>query len=103
MSGMIELSGVSKSYGGVPALTDISLRIERGMVHAILGENGAGKSTLMKLLAGVIAPDTGTITIDGIARRFSSPRDAGALGIVLHVPRVVAHASPDGRRQSDAR
>jgi len=82
MSGMIELSGVSKSYGGVPALTDISLRIERGMVHAILGENGAGKSTLMKLLAGVIAPDTGTITIDGIARRFSSPRDAGALGIV---------------------
>ncbi|RUU10120.1 ATP-binding cassette domain-containing protein, partial [Mesorhizobium sp. M7A.T.Ca.TU.009.01.3.2] len=61
----VELKSVSKSYGGVPALTAVDFRCEPGRVHAILGENGAGKSTLMKLLAGVIQPDAGTISIGG--------------------------------------
>ncbi|MBY3307988.1 sugar ABC transporter ATP-binding protein [Rhizobium laguerreae] len=82
MSEMIELSGISKSYDGVPALKDVSLTIERGMVHAILGENGAGKSTLMKLLAGVISHDAGTIKVDGETQQFNSPRDAARLGII---------------------
>jgi ribose transport system ATP-binding protein len=82
MASLVQLANVSKSYGAVPALTDVSLTIDPGIVHAILGENGAGKSTLMKLLAGVIAPDAGTIALDGEAQRFASPRDAAALGIV---------------------
>ena len=82
MAPLIELTSVSKSYGGVPALTDVTLTVEPGAVHAILGENGAGKSTLMKLLAGVISPETGTIAIDGEARHFATPRDAARCGIV---------------------
>ncbi|MBZ9938451.1 sugar ABC transporter ATP-binding protein [Mesorhizobium sp. BR1-1-16] len=82
MTSLVEFSAVSKSYGGIPALTDVSLTIEAGAVHAILGENGAGKSTLMKLLAGVITPNGGTIKVDGIERQFATPRDATALGIV---------------------
>jgi ribose transport system ATP-binding protein len=80
--GYVELKAVSKSYGGVPALTNVDFRCESGRVHAILGENGAGKSTLMKLLAGVIQPDTGTISIGGQTVRFSSPREAAERGTV---------------------
>ena len=82
MAPLVELTSVSKSYAGIPALTDVSLAVEPGAVHAILGENGAGKSTLMKLLAGVIAPESGTIAIDGTVRRFATPREAAACGIV---------------------
>ncbi len=82
MAPLVELTSVSKTYGGVPALTDVSLTVEPGVVHAILGENGAGKSTLMKLLAGVIAPESGTIAVDGAPQRFATPRDAARFGIV---------------------
>src|ERR1700722_13136343 len=82
MASLVQLTDVSKSYGAVPALADVSLTIDPGIVHAILGENGAGKSTLMKLLAGVIAPDSGTIAVDGAPRQFASPRGAAALGVV---------------------
>ena len=81
-SPLIRLKSVSKSYGGVPALTEADLTCEAGRVHAILGENGAGKSTLMKLLAGVIQPNTGIIEVDGKAASFASPRDAAKQGIV---------------------
>jgi len=79
---LVRLKSVSKSYGGVPALTDVDFHCERGMVHAVLGENGAGKSTLMKLLAGVIQPDSGEIAVSGQMTRFASPRDAARHGIV---------------------
>ncbi len=79
---LIRLKSVSKSYGGVPALTDVDFHCEPGLVHAVLGENGAGKSTLMKLLAGVIQPDSGEIMLCGQAVRFASPRDAAQHGIV---------------------
>ena len=82
MASFVQLMAVSKNYGAVPALADVSLTVEPGAVHAVLGENGAGKSTLMKLLAGVIAPDAGAIHVDGTPRRLASPRDAAALGIV---------------------
>ena len=82
MAPLVQLTDVSKSYGAVPALAEVSLTIDPGIVHAVLGENGAGKTTLMKLLAGVIAPDAGAIAVDSVARRFASPRDAAALGIV---------------------
>jgi ribose transport system ATP-binding protein len=64
-------------------LEDISLHLERGEVHAILGENGAGKSTLMKILSGYLAPTRGTLELDGRAVVFRRPRDAEAQGVVL--------------------
>jgi ribose transport system ATP-binding protein len=82
MPPLIRLAAVSKSYGGVPALTEADLTCDAGLVHAILGENGAGKSTLMKLLAGVIQPNAGTIELDGRPTAFASPRDAARRGIV---------------------
>ncbi len=78
----IVLKSVSKSYGGAPALSDVDFHCEAGLVHAVLGENGAGKSTLMKLLSGVISPDSGEILVDGAPQRFASPRDAAQQGIV---------------------
>ncbi len=81
--GMIELRGVGKSFGGVRALDGVSLAIERGECHALVGENGAGKSTLGRLLAGIHAPDAGEIRIDGRRAAFRSPRDALAAGIAM--------------------
>ncbi|HEY6518389.1 MAG TPA: ATP-binding cassette domain-containing protein, partial [Roseiarcus sp.] len=76
------LSGISKRYGGVRALEDVDFRCARGSIHAVLGENGAGKSTLIKIVAGVVHPDAGTIALDGRAREFSSPSAATAAGVV---------------------
>jgi ribose transport system ATP-binding protein len=81
MGSLLQLSGISKRYYGVQALNAIDLTVERGEIHALLGENGAGKSTLMKILAGVEHPDTGTIHFDGQARRFATYHDAIAVGI----------------------
>lgn len=78
----LRLDGVTKRYGGTTALKDISFSAARGSIHAILGENGAGKSTLMKILAGVVKPDSGTITVDGAPLTMSSPSDALDRGIV---------------------
>jgi ribose transport system ATP-binding protein len=73
---VLEARGICKSFPGVRALHDVSLRLRRGRLLALLGENGAGKSTLMNVLAGVIAPDRGEILVDGRSVRFDSPRDA---------------------------
>lgn len=78
---LIELSQISKHFGGVQALTTVSLRIEPGTIHAIVGENGAGKSTLGKVLSGSLRPDEGEIRLDGGEHRFHTPRDALAAGI----------------------
>jgi ABC-type sugar transport system ATPase subunit len=67
----------------VQALQDVSLSVDRGEVHAVVGENGAGKSTLMKIIAGALQPDAGTIEFEGSAVRFSGPRDASRLGIAI--------------------
>jgi ribose transport system ATP-binding protein len=62
---MISVHNLAKRYGGVVALDDMSLSVARGTIHAVVGENGAGKSTLMKVLAGAVRPDSGTIELDG--------------------------------------
>ena len=79
---LIELSGISKTYGAVRALRDVDFSAFAGTIHAILGENGAGKSTLMKLLSGAAAPSAGDIRVDGRPVRFSGTRDASSRGIV---------------------
>jgi len=79
----VELADISKSFGGVRALDEISLKIGQGSIHALVGENGAGKSTLGKILAGVITPDRGQLLIDGEPVTFHSPREAITRGIVL--------------------
>jgi rhamnose transport system ATP-binding protein len=80
--GDLVVTGVSKRYGGVPALTDVSLTIAAGTVHALVGENGAGKSTLGKIISGVIHPDEGTLSLGGVPLTLRSPREAMAHGIV---------------------
>ena len=79
----IRAVGISKRYGHTHALNDVSLTIEPGQVHALVGENGAGKSTLGKVIAGAIAADAGKIVVDGVERSYRSPRDALADGITI--------------------
>ena len=80
----LDVVGLSKRYpNGVLANDQVSLRVEPGEVHAVLGENGAGKSTLLKMLYGLVEPDAGEIRLDGQARRFRSPADALSAGIGL--------------------
>ena len=62
---VLDVAGVEKAFAGVQALSGVSLRVAAGEIHALLGENGAGKSTLIKVLAGVVAPDAGTIAVAG--------------------------------------
>ncbi len=81
MAPLLQLSGVSKRYGGVQANAGIDLSVDAGSIHAILGENGAGKSTLMKLIYGVERPDEGQVLWQGQAVTLSSPSDARRLGI----------------------
>ena len=87
------LDGISKSFPGVKALDDVSLDVRRGEIHALLGENGAGKSTLVKILAGLIRPDAGSIRLDDADVVFGGPRDAQRRGI-SYVPQEV-QAVPD--------
>ena len=65
MEPILQMQGITKSFGGVHALTDVNLEVRAGEIHALLGENGAGKSTLMNILTGVIPMDEGTIRFDG--------------------------------------
>ena len=78
---LLVLSGIVKRYGEVVAVDGVDLVVGEGEVHALVGENGAGKTTLMKVLSGAIAPDRGTIAIDGHEVSFASPADAIAAGI----------------------
>src|SRR5690625_596943 len=80
---LLSMSGITKSFGGTQALNDASLRVSAGEVHALLGENGAGKSTMMNILSGVLAPDDGTIQIDGKPVSFSSPAASQAAGVAM--------------------
>lgn len=77
------LTEISKSFGGVQALSQVSLTANRGEVHAIVGENGAGKSTLMKIIAGALRPDSGLIEWEGKPVEFHQPREASQLGIAI--------------------
>ena len=78
---ILQLEGVSKSFGSVIALRDVSLHVDLGSVTCVLGDNGAGKSTLIKVLSGVHQPTSGTYRFDGEPVQLPSPRDALGMGI----------------------
>ena len=80
---MLTLSNICKSYPGVMANDAITLTINAGEIHALLGENGAGKSTLVKTIYGLVKPDTGTMTLDGQPFHPAQPRAARAQGIAM--------------------
>ena len=81
MATILEMQHIYKQFPGVLANADVCLTVEQGEVHTLLGENGAGKSTLMNVLCGLYKPTSGEILIEGKPVKFSSAKDAMAIGI----------------------
>lgn len=79
----VEIDGISKRFGATAALSDVSLSVEAGKVHGLLGENGAGKSTLMKVLSGIVKPDAGRVTIAGRPLHLGSPHASRDIGLAM--------------------
>ena len=78
---LVEFNHISKFFGSVIALKDVTMKIKKGEIMCLLGDNGAGKSTLIKTLSGVHKPDEGEIIVEGEKIIFESPRDALDMGI----------------------
>ena len=78
---LLQLRGITKSFGSVQALTDVDFEVRRGEVMALVGDNGAGKSTLVKCVAGTHSPDSGEILFNGTEVHIHGPKDAANLGI----------------------
>lgn len=91
----LQMSGISKNFAGVKALSDVSLTVNAGEVLALVGENGAGKSTLLKIMSGTHLPDGGQIEVDGEQLSFAGPQAARQRGIrVIHQePEIIGHVS----------
>ena len=100
---LLEMRGVAKSFGASRALDGVSLDLDAGEVHALIGENGAGKSTLMKILSGAYRPDAGTMTLDGVPYAPRGPREARARGVAMIYQELTHRPAPDGRGQRHAR
>ena len=81
MDYVVEMLGIRKEFPGIVANDNITLRLQRGEVHALLGENGAGKSTLMGMLFGMYQPDRGSIKMNGSEVKITNPNVANDLGI----------------------
>lgn len=92
---VLAIRDLAKAFGRTRALRGVDLDLQRGEIHAIVGENGAGKSTLIRILAGDHAPDAGTLRLDGQAVRFAHPGDAiaGGVGFVHQIPAFVLDLS----------
>src|SRR4051812_8528795 len=81
MAPLLSMRGINKRFAGIPALRAADLVVEKGEVHALIGQNGAGKSTLIKILTGYYTKDSGEILFDGKPVAFTSPQDAQGAGI----------------------
>ena len=80
---LLEMKNIYKSFNGMPVLKDVSLMVEAGEVHALLGENGAGKSTLMNILTGVYQRDKGTVVFDGKNYNTMTIAESEKIGIAF--------------------
>lgn len=89
----LRMEGISKSFGGVKALKDVTFEATRGEVHALMGENGAGKSTLIKILAGAYSKDAGSIYLDGQQVEINKPKDALAhnISVIYQEMALIGH------------
>src|SRR5512136_869360 len=90
---IIQMTNITKDFPGVRALDNVDFTLERGEVHALVGENGAGKSTLVKIITGIIEPDAGEIALDLEVVRFASPIEARRAGVaaVYQDPKLFPH------------
>lgn len=89
----LQLSGIGKSYAGTAALSNVHLSVHAGEILALIGENGAGKSTLIEIVSGMVAPDSGSMYIDGKRIDINGPQTARTAGIsVVHQH---SHLLPD--------
>src|SRR5437868_4547049 len=79
----LSMTGIVKAYGPTIALRGIGLEVRPGEIHALIGENGAGKSTLMKVLSGAVAPDAGTMKLDGEPFAPADPAAARRRGVAM--------------------
>ena len=79
---IVEYRGISKHFSGIRALEDVDFACHSGTIHAILGENGAGKSTLIKIMSGVLTPDSGEMLLEGKPTAFATPDEATRAGVV---------------------
>ena len=77
---LVELTNISKRYGDIAACDNVTLSMYPGQIHGILGENGAGKSTLMKVLIGLVKPDAGAISMNGVVQNITNPQSAARIG-----------------------
>src|SRR5213593_3373944 len=83
MAPIIEMRKVTKDYRGIPAVRDIDFTLDKGEIHALVGENGAGKSTLTKIMAGVVEPTAGRMLYRGEPVQFATPSQALSAGIAM--------------------
>ncbi|TYO91685.1 ABC transporter ATP-binding protein [Oceanicella actignis] len=90
MDPILKVQNVNKRFGGLKALDDVNLTVERGTVHAIIGPNGAGKSTLLNCFVGRLTPDTGTVMFDGVSLLGRKPHEINQLGVsrVFQTPEI---------------
>lgn len=93
--GILEVKGVSKRFGGLQALNDVTLSVEEGTVHAIIGPNGAGKSTLLNTFVGKLVPDTGSVMFNGHSLLGIKPHQINQLGVsrVFQTPEIFGDLS----------
>ncbi len=87
---ILDVSRVSKSFGGLRALQDVNLQVEEGSIHSLIGPNGAGKSTLLNVMTGLLQPDEGSITFDGRVLLNTTPHEINQYGIakVFQTPAI---------------
>ncbi|MEZ5740975.1 MAG: ABC transporter ATP-binding protein [Burkholderiaceae bacterium] len=92
MTAILEVREVNKRFGGLQALDNVNLTVEKGTVHAIIGPNGAGKSTLLNTFVGRLVPDTGTISFDGTSLLGIAPHQINQAGVsrVFQTPEIFA-------------
>ena len=80
---ILTLKNITKEFPGVKALDDVTISVERGTIHGLVGENGAGKSTLIKVLAGIYQPNKGEVVLEGKTQKFNTPIAARIAGIAV--------------------